>query len=182
MNARVILLCFLITVVVGLFGTRTLVQTIHDQNVQKAQIKRDITEADAGIKKLQTFKTQLDQRKEDVKVIELALPPSEGIPEVLVMLENLYQAQGFTVTSLSVNTQADNTASIPTTISGNSSFDQLFGIFSNVQQNIRPVQVKNFSATGAEGGKVSASFSLGFPFAKSETKATPSETPTASEQ
>ncbi len=174
MNIRVILICFVVCVLVYFIGTKSLIGKIQTQNNKKEEFTRDIKATKEAIDSLNKINTLLQQKAEDVKTITLALPSDEGIPELLVMLEALYQTQGFKVTSISLGSSASNIAEVPTSITGNSSFDQLFNIFYAIQNNIRPARVKSFTASGSTDNKgitsVSSSFSLSFPYASSALK------------
>lgn len=177
MNIKVVLVCILTTVLVYFVGTRTLVNTVQAQNNKKAELKRDIAATETAVSNLNKIKLDLDQNKADVELINTALPSDEGIPELLVMLESLYQTKGFKVTSISLGTSGTNTAEIPTSIAGTSNFEELFNIFNAIQTNIRPAVVKNFSANGttddASGSTtISSSFSLSFPFTNNSSDST----------
>lgn len=181
MSARIITLCVLIIAALGIFGTNTLIKTIHTQNVQISGIKADIKQAEIAKNNLTKIKSTIASRESDIKLMEIALPADASIPEVLVMLESIYQAEGFTPSSVSLSTSQENTAEVPTAISGQSSYQQLFNIFAKITSNIRPVQIKNFTASGTEDDRISSSFTLTFPFATASSESTlPSSTPSQS--
>jgi len=175
MNIRIVLICIITIILVYFVGTKTLITSIHSQNDQKTVLNRDIQATTKAIENLNLIKTQIDQNAQDVKLMNIALPADESIPELLVMLESLYQTQGYSVSSISLGTTGANLAEVPTSISGNSTFEQLFIIFNAIQNNIRPAIVKSFTASGVEDAQtgaiqISSSFSLSFPFTSSSSE------------
>lgn len=158
------IICLVGIIVIGFWGTYPMINQLKNVNLQNSAKQSEIKLAEAKINNLNTLKGEFSKFQNQVKLLSVAAPTEDQMPEILVQVESLAKKSGLEVSSIQPSkTVGAEEAGISLSTKG--SFSATLNFLQNLENNARPVQVKSINVASAKTGEVvslSTSYNLGF--------------------
>jgi len=146
------------------------VARISDLKTLSTEAKAKEAELEAGIAQVQSVRnaTQLIKvAKGDMQTLGIAIPDQEKGEEALAQLGANAASSGLEIKSIAIG--GGDASNLGISVATTGSFDQTMTFLANLEKNLRPVKVKNYTFAAVEdSSSVDASFALLFPNLPSE--------------
>lgn len=175
------LLMVIIVIALGYFVIAPWIADIKDLNIKIAAKDRENTQLEQNLLALKNLKKQFDESSEATKLLDLALPESDYLAEVVETLRGIADKSAANLIQIRQGTSADKKAT-DIEINFEGSYESLRMLLDNIEKNIRFANINSINLTSAkniEGGEVYLKSNLTLSFFKvgtSESKtATPSD-------
>lgn len=129
-------------------------------------------ELDAGVEQVKAIRTAAQLIKaasKDIETLGISIPEQSRAEEALAQLGASASKSDVQVKSVSIGGGASGTLKITLSISGG--FDQTMTFISNLEKNLRPIEIEDYTIASVEGGSLDTSFNLNFPYLQSEKAA-----------
>ncbi|MDO8513151.1 MAG: type 4a pilus biogenesis protein PilO [bacterium] len=116
------------------------------------------------INKLNDLKPTLEEYKTKIDDLRLAMPASQQIPEVLVMVEAIARDTGLTISGLDIQPGSDE-GEVGVNMSAVGSYDNLSYFTAKLEKNLRPIRIKSMSLSSSAGdSQLSVAVSYGIQY------------------
>lgn len=162
-SALTIFVVLILSLLLTIFLTWPKIKELKDKSTEMEALKAEKLELDAKISALEDAKSQIAAAKKSIETLDLAIPPDDGMPEILVSLENMVSRAGLSLNQLTPISQGEETASSETkiTVSSTGSFQNIISLYQLFEKNIRPIKFNSVSlTTSGDKGDVSSTFEL----------------------
>ncbi len=162
MNNKFVPLGILVIALLALLVVFPMMGEIRDATAKVQGYKNGVKELEAKKDKLRSFKAKLTGREEEIEALKLAMPASQQIPEVLVMMESIANNVGLQVSGVNIQ-PSESGGEVGVTLSAEGTYDNLFKFTQVLEGNLRPISIKSMSigASGNNNQLISASVNLG---------------------
>lgn len=141
-----ILICLAIIFLGGYFLTKPLIGKLKEKNIQIDAKEKDISAMQSKISDLQTASSQMKTGSKELELLNLAWPPDEGLPEVLVSVEAMAGRAGLSVQAISpASGQQSNTGEVPVTVTVSGNFSNIITFSQILEKNLRPIKIKSIA-------------------------------------
>ena len=130
------------------------------------QVAAKDAELKAGIAEVQAIKAAVQlvaSAQQSIQTLGIAVPEQARADEATVQISAAASKASISISSVTVASAENGYVNL--TVSTVGSFDSTAAFISNLQNNLRPIKVIDFSiASGAEGSQLNSTFNLGFPY------------------
>lgn len=130
------------------------------------QVAAKEAELEAGLEEVRSVRSAVQlikTAKSDMATLGIAIPDQEKAEEALAQLGANASSSQLQIKSIAIG--AGEASNIGISISTSGSFDQTMTFLSNLEKNLRPIKIANYSLSATEDASlVEASFTLLFPF------------------
>jgi Tfp pilus assembly protein PilO len=113
------------------------------------------------IDKLNELQPKLAVYKEQIKNLKIAMPASQQIPEVLVMVQAIALDAGLSISGFDVQPDSGG-GEVGVNMSATGSYDNLSQFTRKLENNLRPIKIKTMNISAADGNSQQVSVSVSF--------------------
>ena len=172
------LMAVVLAVAAWFFWLAPTANAIAQANSQLATLDQQKSTIAARLALLTATNTDLANQPEAVKLLQLAIPATGGVPDLLTSIDAMATASGVSLTSIQPSTASDQPTQLALTVNCTGSFTAIQAMVSALEQTIRPLTIQTVSltssATAAGSTTITAALSLTTPLATSTTISSPS--------
>ena len=123
----------------------------------------------------------INSAQRDIELLGVAIPDGPKTDEAIVQISQAAAQSGLKIKNAAISEGAAGYITISFSTAG--SYQDTVSFISNLEKNLRPVKVADYTISGADSGNlVSATFDIAFPFIAAQPKASSTETPTNNEE
>lgn len=163
------LLLVLLAIILIIWVLRPMLNTFKSSALNTAIKKQQLKDLNGRIEDLNALKGEFRQASRDIEIVSQALPSGPNIPEVISMLEGIAAKSGVSLANMQPEeTQGGAEVIFQVTFSG--SFEQMNNFFSNLEKNIRPLNIKTLTVSGSaqdNSSSLSATAKIAAPYVAS---------------
>ena len=149
------LACVIVIGGVGYFVINPGISGLKDASVKLDAKAKEVTELNDKITTLKSLQSQFTQASDTVEKLQLAIPSTDQMPEIMVQIETMASESGLRVNSIqpaketTAGNVAESKASVPVTVSLQGDYPGLYTFLTKMEKDIRPMNVKSINIATA---------------------------------
>jgi len=181
-SAEITLLGLILTFLLVWFGLKPFLAKLNDLNAQLTASKKEYSQKEEKVKALSEIKNKAVSLKDELSLMQKALPKEADVPGILVATESIVGASGLSFSSFQpptqektssaqtqsssvppeemgasqaaeTMTQSEGVNSLSFTLDLTGDYPQFLDFLRNVERNIRPIAIRTISISGAKENK-----------------------------
>ena len=136
-------LMLLVTVIGLIYYTWPKVAELKQAKADLAQAEADVTAGKEYIAKVQSAARKITEIAPQIELLNIAMPKAPDVPEALVQINDIVNANSLTITGLTPSVSEDGNVNFTLTVTGD--YPKLKQSLADIENNLRPLKVVNIS-------------------------------------
>lgn len=177
----IVLLCLLLSLLAVIFLIVPHVSTLKNLSQKVAAKEQELTLGREKVQAIRNASILIKSAQRDIQLLGVAIPEKEKADEALVQVTSAASSAGISVQSAVISPSVNSAVSL--TVSASGSYENTVSFIANLEKNLRPVKISDYSLASSSSGQISSTFTISFPYlsAQPSPTATTGTTPTDSQ-
>ncbi len=159
-------LVFILAIALFYFGIFAQGQAYHDVKLTADAKKVEAQALTNKVTALQTLQAKFANQKQDLQLLQTALPSTANPQEIIVMLDSIATKTGVNISNIQPSQKPTVGSTIPTAdvmVTVDGAYSNQVAFEKAVENNVRPVILKSMTlVANASGSSLTGTYDLGF--------------------
>ncbi len=158
-----VLLCLLMSFLGIIFVIVPHVSTLKNLSQRVAAKEQELVLGEEKVAAVKDAATLIKSAQRDIQLLGVAIPEKQKADEALVQATTAASAAGISVQNVVIS--PSETSAIVLTLSASGSYQNTITFIADLEKNLRPVKITDYSLTSSSsGGQVNSTFTISFPY------------------
>lgn len=160
-NSLIISLLVIISIMAGYFLLWPFSNQLKEGNIAFAAKEEELKLKKQKLDDLRALSENFVKAEEDLRILELSMPKEEQIPEILVQIEAMVGEAGLKIGDLNPK-KNEKEGKVDVILSVEGEYVNIINLIGLLQENIRPVSIREINLSKGEGTEENANQAFTF--------------------